>query len=239
MSVTFSLVGTRGDTTGASSVTTGSGNTTTNGSDFVILVINDPTADGAADVSSVQDSNSNTTGNTWVQKAGKQQTPANGVAIQVYVALNGTGGTGHTATANFVNSSGYGSVYLLEIKGTNHVIDVATGNAFVSPGVTNAYSLASGALAQSTEGVLVFCGVDSGLTGTWSVSGGSSSLLTSVSSSGTVYPSAIATALPGTTTTQTYTFTYADGTTGHQYAQIILSFEQAAAASPPIGQIWT
>ena len=238
MSVTFSLVGTRGDTTGASSVTTGSGNTTTNGSDFVILVVNDPSADGAADVSSVQDSNSNTTGNTWIQKAGKQQTPANGLAIQVFVALNGTGGTGHTATANFVNSGGFGSVYLLEIKGTNHVVDVATGNAFVSPGVTNAYALASGALAQSTEGVLAFCGVDSGLTGTWSVSGGSSSLLTN-EPGGTNYPSAIATALPGTTASQTYTFTYADGTTGHQYGQIILSFEQASAASPPIGQIWT
>ena len=230
MSVTFSLVGTRGDTTGAASVTTGSGTTTASGSDFVILVINDPSADGAADVSGVQDTNSNGS-NTWVQKGGTQQTPANGLAIQVFVALNGTGGTGHTATANFVNSGGFGSVYLLEIKGTNHVVDVATGNAFVSPGVTNAYALASGALAQSTEGVLAFCGVDSGLTGTWSVSGGSSSLLTN-EPGGTNYPSAIATALPGTTASQTYTFTYADGTTGHQYAEIILSFEQASAGAP-------
>jgi hypothetical protein len=222
MAVNAAVVGTIGSISSGSSAVTGSGTSSVSGSDFVIVVTWFPTANGGADLTGVQDSKTN----TWVQKGSTSTSPNGDIAIAQFVALNGTGGTSHTATANFANANGFAALYLVEVTGTNHTVDVAfTQGVGASSGTT--YPITSGVLAQSTEGVIVFCNVDSGNTATFT--GTNFTVLASQSGSGSAWPVCVGFALPGTTASTIYTFTYND--TGiHQSAQTIMTFEAASGA---------
>jgi hypothetical protein len=232
MAVNATLIGTVGTTGGTgASVTTGGG-TSVSGSDFIIEVVWSPTAAGNADLSTVQDIYNN----TWVQKGATSTTPNGDLAIAQFVALNGTGGTGHTATANFVNAFSFATIYLVQVTGTNHTVDVAFTQAPGPLGSTN-YPITSGVLAQATEGVVVFGSVD-----TASIAGFSATnftILDSNTGGGAVWPICIGFALPGTTASTTYTFSYPDFG-NHASAQAIMTFEAAggAPADQPPSHEW-
>jgi hypothetical protein len=231
MAVNAVVVGGVGNIGGTgASVTTSSGTSSATGSDFSIYVVWSPTAAGNADLSTVQDSFTN----TWVQKGTTSTSPNGDLAIAEFVALNGTGGASHTATANFVNANGFASIYLVETTGSNHTVDVAFTQGLAA-GAGQTYPITSGVLAQATEGVVVFCAVDTGTTATYT-STNFTILASTNGSSGAFFPVCIGFALPGTTASTTYTFTYPDFAT-HQSAQTIIAFEQAGSTAPSDGSI--
>lgn len=138
------LVGTRGSATG--NLTTGAGTSTASGSTFVIAL----SYDGGATLDSVSDSK----GNTYTLI----DSQASASIVALYYCQNGTGGSNHTASANFTGSS-FGSIYLIELTGvlTSGVLDKANKGGTSSPPISLALPSA-GLFSQADEVIVAIQG---------------------------------------------------------------------------------
>ncbi len=143
MAIDAVLVGTKTSGSGTT-LTTGSGTTTASGSTFLIAL----SFDGGVTQSNIRDSKSNTytlTGTVLSDGGAKKA---------LYRCENGTGGTNHTASADF-SGSPFGTIYLIEVTGA-----LASSFDVTTQGVdtTSTYGVATGTLAQADEVVITLIG---------------------------------------------------------------------------------
>lgn len=150
---------------GASSsntVTTGSGTSTASGSTFLLFVA----WDNGVNISSVSDSK----GNTYTA-LGTEQLDGAGGRSRVYRCINGTGGSSHTATANF-SGTAFPTLHLIECTGvdTSSPIDIVTQASGTGGSAGISSTINTGTLSTANQVVVGFAAMNSRSTGTYSSS---------------------------------------------------------------------
>lgn len=219
MSIDAQLVGTRGDSAGATtSVTTGSGTSTA--TKFVIFTAWFTNNSTDTVTVSVTDSQSN----TYTQVGTNQITPNGDIGIAAFLCEAGTAGASHTATATFsVTGSANvysAAIYLAQVSGAlaTALDQHAQGNASARP-----YTLTSPALSVAGELVLALCGCDTGTSAAWSSA--TMTLIDSDAGNGTDPPLALGKAVQATTGAFTASFTRTSDAGDHPSPLFLLTFK--------------
>jgi hypothetical protein len=79
---------------------------------------------------------------------------ANGAKKELFYCQNGTGGSGHTASAAF-NTNSFGTIYLIELTGvTTTSFDLTTQGT----DATSTFGVATGTLSQANEVIITLIG---------------------------------------------------------------------------------
>ena len=185
-------------------------------------------------------SKGNATGNTPTDNKGNTYTRVSGMPVSsggaegdLYYCQNGTGGSGHTATATTIGND-YPACFFIEITGVG-IAPVDFGS-IVMGARTSPFSITSTALAQADSLVLTFSTIDSGANPiTYAVSG-----FTGVASQpdgGNFWASAAFQKNVTSTAAVTATWTFDSGSNAGQLILALKSAASGTSVTPDVGSV--